>query len=230
MCSGFFKFPRTPHLEWLSTRAPQDDRVLDKAAAAEFLAGDLIVEEKVDGANVGLSLDERGAIRAQSRGKWIGPGSRPQFQPLWAWIAARQNSLIEAIGPQRIVFGEWCFAFHSIRYDKLPDWFLAFDVYDCAARRFWSAERRDGLLAMAGLTGVPRIATGRFTPRQLRGMLDAEQSRLCNRTLEGLYLRRDNGDWLEARAKLVHPRFLQGAEEHWAARPLERNYLAQGNS
>ncbi|SEL03086.1 hypothetical protein SAMN05444354_103355 [Stigmatella aurantiaca] len=53
-------------------------------------------------------------------------------------------------------------------------------------------------------------------------------SKLTRGPMEGLYLRRDQGGFLETRAKLVSPEFIQGIEEHWSARPLERNVLARG--
>jgi hypothetical protein len=29
----------------------------------------------------------------------------------------------------QILFGEWCATRHSLSYDKLPDWFIAYDLY-----------------------------------------------------------------------------------------------------
>ena len=56
--SDFFRFPRTPHLAWLGAGSPRDDKLLAPVDAAELLAGEVTVEEKIDGANLGLSLDE----------------------------------------------------------------------------------------------------------------------------------------------------------------------------
>ena len=38
--------------------------------------------------------------------------------------------LFEILSEKFILFGEWCYAQHSIFYDRLPDWFLGFDIYD----------------------------------------------------------------------------------------------------
>ena len=225
MCNGFFKFPRTPHLAWPLNRTPIDDRVLDSAESVAFLADEVIVEEKVDGANIGLSLDARGAIRAQNRGSWIERGAHPQFQPLWPWIAARRSVLTDILEPDRILFGEWCFAVHSMLYDRLPDWFLGFDVYDCAARRFWSTARRDHLVKQTGICRVPRLFTGRTSLATLQQMLISEHSHLGSQGLEGLYIRRDGSEWLEGRAKLVRPEFFLAIEEHWSSRPLHHNKI-----
>lgn len=223
MCNGFFKFPRTPHLVWPLPSPPKDDRVLSVAQSSDFLAREVIVEEKVDGANIGLSLDEFGSVRAQNRGSWIERGSHPQFAPLWPWIADRSAGLSRVLKPDRILFGEWCFAVHSVRYDRLPDWFLAFDVYDCLTGRFWSAKRRDQSLSELRICTVPRLFAGRTSLSKLQEILRSEPSRLSSEALEGLYLRCEDGQWLEGRAKMVRPEFLRAIDEHWSSRPLLRN-------
>lgn len=151
--------------------------------------------------------------------------------PHLAWLSsapARQGErLVEALGQRLMLFGEWCFAVHSVRYDALPDWFLAFDVYDREAGRFWSAARRDALLDELGLSRVPELARGRFSLAEVQKLLGP--SRLTHGLMEGLYLRRDEGGFLQARTKLVRPEFVQAIEEHWSSRPLERNVLVPGS-
>lgn len=225
MREEFFKFPRTPHLWWPLDRAPKDDRVIEPASVRELLSGEVIVEEKIDGATLGLSLDEHGEIRAQNRGSWVDRRAHSQFNPMWAWISQRKLALTDALQNNRILFGEWCFAVHSVQYDRLPDWFLGFDAYDRERGRFWSTQRRDTLLKVAGVSQVPRLRVGRTTLTELQDMLRSEQSRIGKGPVEGLYIRRDGAEWLGARAKLVRPEFLTAIEEHWSARPLERNQL-----
>jgi hypothetical protein len=226
MCEGFIKFPRTPHLLWPLARAPKDDRVLSASQCEAFLDGDVTVEEKVDGANIGFSLDDRGAVRVQNRGSWIQRGAHPQFGPLWTWIADRTSQLRELLGPDLLLFGEWCFAVHSVRYDRLPDWFLAFDVFDCISRRFWSSARRDSLLTGSRICQVPRVSVGKTSAAELQHVLDSETSSLTSHAREGLYLRREGALWLEVRAKLVRPEFLLAMGEHWSAGRMNRNKLA----
>jgi hypothetical protein len=186
------------------------------------------VEEKVDGANLGFSVDERTEIRAQNRGWRLGHQAHPQFHPMWGWISRRRAALVEFLRSDRIFFGEWCFAVHSAHYDRLPDWFLGFDVYDIGAGKFWSVARRDEVFHLAGIHSVPRIFAGRVTLFDLQRMLESEQSRLGSGPLEGLYIRRDGDGWLESRAKLVRPEFLLAIEEHWSSKPMEHNKLNLG--
>ncbi|MCC7461807.1 MAG: DNA ligase, partial [Gammaproteobacteria bacterium] len=46
--------------------------------------------------------------------------------------------------------------------------------------------------------------------------------------IEGFVIRRETPDWLLDRAKLVHPEFVQGIDEHWRRRRIEWNRLAHG--
>lgn len=61
----FFRSPHTPHLAWLGEGQPRDDKVLPSEEADALLAGEVVVEEKVDGANVGFSTTEDGELRLQ---------------------------------------------------------------------------------------------------------------------------------------------------------------------
>lgn len=223
---SFVKFPHTPHLAWLGAETPRHDKVLSDDERDAFLAGELVVEEKVDGANVGLSVGPDGRIRAQNRGAYLGRGAHPQFEPLWPWIAEREPLLVDALGERLMLFGEWCFAVHSVRYDELPDWFLAFDVYDREEGRFWSTRRRNELLTTLGVRAVPEVTRGRFTLEALMERLGDESSRVGRGSAEGFYLRREDDAWLLARAKLVRAEFVQAIEEHWSKRALEKNRLA----
>lgn len=222
--SEFFRFPHTPHLAWLGKEPPRDDKVLMPSEAEALLARPVTVEEKIDGANVGLSIDERGELRAQNRGSFLSRESaHAQFKPLFRWMDQRRSDLETALFPDLMLFGEWCYAVHSVAYDRLPDWFLAFDVYDRAAGQFWSVRRRDALVRELGLALIPTIAEGRFDLDGLQHLFG--QSRFANSFVEGLYLRFDQGPALMARAKLVRTEFLQSLDEHWSRQPLRRNSL-----
>lgn len=98
-----------------------------------------------------------------------------------------------------------------------------FDVYDRAEDRFWSTPRRNGLADALGLQLVPHVATGHFDLAGLRGLLG--ESKIGDGPAEGVYVRRDEGEWLATRAKLVRPEFVQSIEEHWSRRALRSNSL-----
>jgi len=222
-----FKFPHTPHLAWLGSGSPRADKVLSSSEAHEFLSTPIVVEEKVDGANIGIYLDPSGTLRVKNRGTVLRPGSHPQFQALWPWLAQRYGILHKALAGNLALFGEWCFAVHSVRYRNLPDYFIAFDVYDRGAGEFWSAARRDEWAQSLDIVTVPVVATGRFTISKLERLLSSLPSCFGDQPAEGLYLRKDKDGWLESRAKMVRPEFVQAIGKHWTKRALEENLLSQ---
>jgi ATP-dependent RNA circularization protein (DNA/RNA ligase family) len=224
--TAFFRFPHTPHLAWLGRGQPRDDKVLSQGEAAALLAGAVVVEEKVDGANLGFSTTADGVLRAQNRGGYLAPDHcHAQFKPLWGWLRPRQADLAAALWPDLMLFGEWCYAVHSVVYDRLPDWFLGFDVYDRSSGAFWDSPRRDALLGSLGLQPVPCLARGGFLLADLEGLL-AGQSRVGASPLEGVLIRKESGGFTTARAKLVRPEFTQAIDVHWSRGALRRNDLA----
>lgn len=226
MDERFHKFPTTPHLFWLGDRAVRSEKALTPAEALEFLSHPVAVEEKIDGANLGVSFDETGAIRFQNRGNFLTGKLTGQWERLRAWASPREARLRELLRPGLILFGEWCYATHTIAYDRLPDWFLAFDVFDAARERFWSRACREKLVSAAGLAAVPLLGVGRYGKAELVAMLNAA-SAYADHPLEGIYLRIDQDDWLARRAKVVRGSFTQSISEHWSRQQMKRNELAR---
>ncbi len=227
--TDFFRFPHTPHLIWLGEGVPRDDKVLVPAEASALLEGPVVVEEKLDGANLGLSLDAHGDLRAQNRGQYLTVPHAGQFARLPMWLETHATTLHSVLTPNLIVFGEWCAARHSLNYPSLPDWFLLFDVYDRNTSRFWSTARRDVLAREAGLVTVPQLYQGQTTVSKLQKMVADTQSRYRDGTAEGVVIRRESAQWCEARAKLVRPDFTQAIATHWRNRAIKWNRIAYSN-
>ncbi len=223
--TDFFRFPHTPHLAWLGKAPPREDKVLSPEERAAMLRHELVVEEKIDGANLGFSVDKDGGLLTQNRGSWLSPDTcHPQFRSLWPWLAPRREALVAALWPDLMLFGEWCAVVHSVEYDALPDWFLGFDVFDRSICRFWSTTRRDALLTALGLQSVPRLGYGRFTLNELLALMIT--SRVGSDPMEGMYLRAESAELLNLRAKLVRPEFVQAIDSHWSRGPIRRNHLS----
>ena len=223
MKDDFFKFPSTPHLALLGDIEVRGDKVMSEPERNDFLRHEVVVEEKVDGANLGISFDAEGNIRAQNRGAYLHLPSSGQWKKLAEWLAPRTDELFEQLTDRYILFGEWCYAQHSVVYDRLPDWFLGFDIYDKSTARFFSCTRREGIFEAIGISKVPKIGRGHFTFMELSELLS--QSQLSDKPAEGLYLRFDQGDWLVQRAKLVRPAFIQLVEQHWSRSGIKVNRL-----
>lgn len=227
--TGFFRFPHTPHLAWLGSGEPRDDKVLSPAEAAELLRDDVVLEEKVDGANLGFSLNPAGELRVQNRGQYLTEPQAGQFARLPAWLALHGDAMVEAllehVDDGLMLFGEWCAARHSLAYTRLPDWFLLFDVLETGSGKFWSSARRNALADQLGLATTPQVGHGRYSLAQLKSLLATRGSRFREGPLEGIVIRRESPDWCEQRAKLVRADFTQTITGHWRSRRIEWNRL-----
>lgn len=228
--SAFFRFPHTPHLAWLGGGEARNDKVLSVDEALLLLSGDVVLEEKVDGANLGFSLSADGELRVQNRGQYLAEPHGGQFIRLPQWLALHGSGISDVLLEQAdcglMLFGEWCAARHSLDYTRLPDWFLLFDVLETKSSRFWSSTRRDALAAQLGLATTPRLSSGRFKLAELTAKVESWPSRFRDGPLEGIVVRRESSQWCESRAKLVRADFTQAIGEHWRHRRLEWNRLA----
>lgn len=224
----FFRFPHTPHIVWLAQGEPRDDKVLSLTEAKSLLAGEVVVEEKLDGANLGFSLGADGILRAQNRGQYLAEPHAGQFARLPAWLAQHGDDVAAVLTPDLMLFGEWCAARHSLDYSALPDWLMVFDVYDRKVGKFWSTQRRNALASTMELTTVPELNRAKLTLAQLKSLLTTQFSRYRAGPVEGIVIRRESADWCEGRAKLVRPDFTQAIGEHWSKRGIEWNRLSDG--
>ena len=159
------KFPRTRHLfDAGGNGVTRDDLLMTKKEAKEFLKGKIIaVEEKIDGANIGISVDDNYTIRTQNRSHFVSSNSHKQFGTLDNWISRNSVDLLRILNNgQFILYGEWMYAKHSIFYTMLPSYFIAFDIYDTNNESFLSRRARDGMLHGTGINTVPLIVEREF--------------------------------------------------------------------
>src|SRR5574338_1632221 len=119
------KYNRTFHLPW-SPGATNDDKI---ASSVEYLLKTpIVITEKMDGSNTSLEFEGCFA-RTHS-----GPPSHPSFDGLKALHAQIKHDI-----PSNFqLFGEWCYARHSIEYSALPDYFLLFNIRD-TEYNIWSS-------------------------------------------------------------------------------------------
>eukprot|EP00768_Dysnectes_brevis_P001601 gnl/Dysnectes_brevis/1428_a1617_1470.p1 GENE.gnl/Dysnectes_brevis/1428_a1617_1470~~gnl/Dysnectes_brevis/1428_a1617_1470.p1 ORF type:complete len:977 (+),score=165.12 gnl/Dysnectes_brevis/1428_a1617_1470:43-2931(+) len=238
------KFPRTRHLldarEFSSdpSRTPcavsRDDLLLAPGERKAWLDVPLWIEEKVDGANIGFSLvgDE---IRVQNRAHYVPLGAPArQFKLLPAWIAQHEEDLRMLLQNGRyLLFGEWLAVRHGVHYTDLPGRFLAFDLYDQDSGRWLSRPRFWERMCVTSVPVVQPLLSTAVTLRQTRDL-----SELLERTssfgpglVEGLYIRRDDGDYLDARVKIVSSHFTeQLGEGRWETRELVMNGVKDSHS
>jgi hypothetical protein len=155
------KFPRTPHIR--GSRKQHGDHDLESVPWSELHGKHLVVEEKCDGANCGISFSDKGELLLQSRGHYLRGGPREkQFGLLKQWATARQDELFGVLGTQYIMYGEWLWCKHTYFYDALPHYFMEFDVLDTKDNVFLSTEARAQLLKGVAVTPVLVLKQSKF--------------------------------------------------------------------
>lgn len=217
-------YPRVPHLP-PAPGATRDDLVLSADEAAELFRWDVVIEEKLDGANVVLWLDEGGLVQAATRG---GPGALDragQLGPLRAWVASRTDVLRDLLAGGGALYAEWLWLAHSVRYDALPDWLVAIDLLLPAG---WTPVGvRDEVLASAGVATPPRLFSGRWDAGSLERLLG--RSRFGSESAEGLVVRpADPKKKVPRVAKLLAQGFERLSDDEWHSR-RRRNSLARAS-
>merc|ERR1712060_212577 len=202
----------------------ESDRLLSPADAAQFFNGQnvLIVEEKIDGANLGISLSENFEPLFQNRSHYVTSKYATQWKGLDSWWEEHSWEICQLLEPEvEVLFGEWVWQRHSVEYTKLPAYFIAFDIYNKRQGRFVSARERDRRLQLigGGIPCVPHIAERTFNSREELEQLLSMRSAYGDGPLEGIYLRMDEpedlggGLWLRQRGKIVRADFIQGIED-----------------
>ena len=232
----FTKYPRTPHL--FGSKGTDDDKHLGEAESRAFIADDsLIVEEKIDGTNVGIHFSDSGEMILQCRGHLITEGMHPQYDLFKQWAAVKRPVLEEHLQNRFLLFGEWVYARHSIHYRKLTHYFFEFDIYDKQHNVFLDLERRLTLLEGTAVQTVPIVHRGRVDRGDLETLIGPSQfdSHFENpftghpdNRMEGLYLRTESAGAVTGRAKFVRPEFVEKIKQsnHWQQQPMVPNLLA----
>lgn len=215
--TDLFKYPSIRHLVALTD--VRQDKVFTSKELEAFLDNDLILEEKLDGANLGFSTNHR-IVVAQNRGKIIDLRTpEPQFKKLKDWI---NQSQLRDLSENYILFGEWMYAKHSILYTELCDWFYAYDLYDRESGKWASREVLTNLCGSLGIYTAPHFLSGRF---ELDQLIDQTRTRsfLYDGPKEGIVIRVEDDFNCKQVAKIVRADFTQSIEEHWSSRTLIPN-------
>lgn len=218
-------YPRIAHLA--PGRGTKDDQVLSEGDRARLLGAPVAVEEKLDGANVVLWLDDH-VMRCALRSGPEGADRARQLGPLRAWMAERTDALTSLLsGEPAAIYAEWLLFAHTIAYDRLPSYLVVLDLRR-PDETFLAVDERNRLCDRHGLIHPPELWRG--TP----GSVEAVESHLGPSRVgsfdsEGLVVRALDEDADPRLAKVWRPGFAPLPDSAWqGGRP--RNQLADAEA
>lgn len=218
------KYNRTMHFPF-SPGAMNDDRIA--TSMGKLIGEPIVITEKMDGSNTSLEKD---GCFARTH---AGPPSHPSFDGLKALHATVKYGI-----PAHIqIFGEWCFAKHSIAYSELPNYFLLFGVREFATafgaeEDYWFSwkqvkEKAEEL----GVPTVPVLYEGTVSSeKELQELIESfmNQPSVCGGIREGVVARVarhfPDDDFAECIMKCVRANHVQ-TSDHWKTQEIIKNKL-----
>jgi hypothetical protein len=149
------KYPRTFHFPWSDSNSSDDCWWKDCSA---FEGKQVVMTEKMDGECTTMYPDA--FVHARS----VDTDHHPS-RNLVKQLAGRIGYELPA---DWRICGENVYAFHSIFYTHLPDYFMAFGIYDEHVCLPWS--QVEAVCEMLGLHTVPVIYKGIWDEKVIRGL------------------------------------------------------------
>ena len=229
------KYPRTKHLE--GSRLQKGDEDLSQVPFSFIKNKFIVIEEKIDGANVAISFSKNKELLLQSRGHFFRGGYKERHYELFkTWANFYKDELYKILGEKYIMYGEWMYAKHKIYYDKLPHYFIEFDIYDKENNVFLSTSKGKEILKNTNIISVPVLKEGKFSfldevlsylkeshyislsylesLKKTIKELKLDEEKILSETdrtnlMEGLYIKVENDDIVLDRMKYVSHRYIQ---------------------
>ncbi len=217
----FLKYEKTYRIPIPQMKVP-GKLILSRAEIKRLLAGSVDVEEKLDGANIGI-LRHKGGFTLQKRGSLVGQSEHLQYQFFHAWANRIKYDNIMNVPRGYRIYGELCYVVHTIYYDSLPDYVIVIDVMEKG--KWLNREDKEAFCDKYGLAIVPLIAQGNFSLGELWSLVSKKSS--FGDTSEGVMIKKFHKKKGYMRGKIVKPEFIKHMEEsdHWTRSKLKINKI-----
>jgi hypothetical protein len=197
-------FPTTPHLK--GSCGTDDDTFMDAVDCNRVLFSHVLVQEKLDGVNIGLTHTPDGSLLVIAKDKIISPNHFTWLAPLWEWYDNKRSDISEVLDDQTTLFGEYIPDLPSSKHQPLP-WFLL-DAFDRRSGRFLAQHVLQTRTIKLGLPHPQTLFSG--VPRSIstiKGLIG--ESCIRPIPMEGVSIRIEGGLYLKERYKFVRQGFVK---------------------
>jgi len=207
------KYPELLRIQSDRVIKRSDKQYANKGMVDDFLrVKNLVIEEKLDGSQLGISF-KSGAPYVQTKNRHLDMHDKsPQFNGVWPWIWENIEKIEQLKG--YLVFGEWVRIQHHMVYDKLPDWFMPFDVYNYKTQSFINFLKKIKFFEKVGFAHAPVICVSKPAMQDIEEF--ADQPSYFGSEREGCVIKNyDKQQFI----KYVRREFIEGIEEegHWTS-------------
>jgi hypothetical protein len=204
-CSPHFfehKFPSIVHAVNLGA-ATAEDKVAVLENIRNITNYKLVIEEKLDGENIGISIDRNKNIRMKN--KTHSYELNRDYPTMRNWVLQHEKELLSKLRPCRdIMYGEWLHVKFTIPYTNLSDWFIAFDIVDYTMQHFEGQNYMRKLLQNTSIQFSKPIYTGKLPSFEALVNMTNGPSEFGPESREGIIIRRyDQSDQLINVFKIV---------------------------
>lgn len=229
------EYPRILHLPHLPN-ATRDDLVASVIDASIIFGSDPIcIEEKLDGASLGVRYVDEEELLIRNRNHVLRKGYRKetsakmQFAPVWSYFYDRRSMLehLTSLCGDVSVYGEWLLAQHGIRYDKLPALFVAYDLYRSEDQTWIPPALARQYLSEAGFAVPPLFEAKLSSYEQLETWIQQSSPFSSTDLREGVCVKVMKPEGLH-RFKKVRSSFIRG--QYWSDTRITKNRVLKWES
>lgn len=183
---------------------------LGHASIADLLKGDVIVEEKIDGSQIGFRKTLDGELQCRSKGAQI---NMVAPEGMFTAAVATVNAVSDRMRPGYTYRGEYLAgpSHNALKYNRIPkQHIILFDV-NSGLETYLSRAKKQECADELGLELVPELFRGRIEdPQQFRALLETE-SILGGQKIEGVVIKPVNYDLFGRDKKCLMGKFVSEA-------------------
>lgn len=210
MFMKYTKYPRTFHSSLSETVTSDDKYILNYD---NFINKEIVVTEKMDGSNVTLYNDY-----------YHNRSINTSYHPAFDWIKRYHSELAYIIPSNLRVCGEYLLNVHSISYENLESYFLAFSIWNNDTSMCLNFNDTKEWFELLNISHVPVLYEGIFDIK----LIEQLYKDLDKTNHEGIVVRlRDSfhyDDFNKSVFKLVRSNHVTSSE-HWLHSQLLQNKL-----
>lgn len=205
-----YKYPRTYHLPF-SEGYTSDDKVLKDDS--HLIGKEVVITEKMDGENTSIYNNGFHARSMDSLHK-----------EYHSWLINYMQNFMYYLPDNYRICGEYLFAKHSIEYNELPTYFMAFSVWNDTVCLSW--EETEIFCKNLNVKTVPVLYKGIYDTKIVKEIA----RKTVERGSEGIVVRLASSynynDFDKSVAKFVRKNHVQ-TDKHWSRSEIKQNKLKE---